>query len=99
MRRPICAADLLDSNELWKKQRKYMNQLTSPTAAATYEPLQDLESCHLVRDLLEAPADYWQHATRYAGSTIMGVTFNKRAVTAQSPDITEVRRAAAQSPR
>ena len=80
------------SNELWKKQRKYMNQLTSPTAAATYEPLQDLESTHLMLDLLQKPNEFWEHLTRYAGSTIMGITFNKRAKLASDPDITDVRR-------
>ncbi|CAD6581847.1 MAG: hypothetical protein CYPHOPRED_001721, partial [Cyphobasidiales sp. Tagirdzhanova-0007] len=54
-------------NEMWKKQRKYMNQLTSPTAAATYEPLQDLESTHLMLDLLQKPTQFWDHLTRYAG--------------------------------
>lgn len=67
-----------------------MNQLTSPTAAATYEPLQDLESTHLMLDLLQKPKDFWEHLTRYAGSTIMGITFNKRAKLASDPDITEV---------
>ena len=74
-----------------KKQRKYMNQLTSPTAAATYEPLQDLESTHLLQDLIREPAQFWEALTRYAGSTIMGITFNKRAKLASDPDITEVR--------
>ncbi|CAD6582177.1 MAG: hypothetical protein CYPHOPRED_001859 [Cyphobasidiales sp. Tagirdzhanova-0007] len=77
-------------NELWKKQRKYMNQLTSPTAAATYEPLQDLESTHLMLDLLQKPNEFWEHLTRYAGSTIMGITFNKRAKLASDPDITDM---------
>lgn len=85
------AENVFNSNNLFKLQRKLMNQLTSPTAAATYEPLQDLESTHLMQDLIQAPAQFWEHLTRYAGSTIMGITFNKRAKLATDADITEVR--------
>jgi hypothetical protein len=95
--------------DLWKKERKYMNQLTSPSASATYEPLQDLESTQMMIDMLERPKAFWSHCQRcvrlpssperkltrpsYAGSLIMQVAFNKRANLASDRNITEVRSA------
>ena len=61
------------SNELWKTERKLLHKLTSPQAAATYEPLQDIESTQLMLDMLERPKSFWGHCQRYAGSFIMRV--------------------------
>lgn len=50
--------------DLWRKQRKLLHQLTSPKAASTYEPIQDMESAALVRDMLRTPEKMWGHAQR-----------------------------------
>ncbi|KAH8913348.1 cytochrome P450, partial [Atractiella rhizophila] len=78
--------------DLWKRERKLLHQLTQPKAAASYEPIQDAESAWLLKDLLENPNDAWGHGQRYAGSTIMQIAFNKRALKHTDRAITEMRR-------
>ncbi|KAM0753795.1 putative O-methylsterigmatocystin oxidoreductase [Meredithblackwellia eburnea MCA 4105] len=75
----------------WRSQRKLLHQLTKPDAAKSYEPIQEQESAQLIRDLGKTPESYWGHAQRYAGSTIMQIAFNKRALTPEDPAITEMR--------
>jgi len=77
--------------ELWRKERKLLHQLTSPKAASSYEPIQDGESAWLIKDLLENPRAFWGHGQRYAGSSIMQIAFNKRALKHSDPAITEMR--------
>ncbi|KAM0790540.1 hypothetical protein ACM66B_003409 [Microbotryomycetes sp. NB124-2] len=77
--------------DLWRRQRKLLHQLTSPKAAASYEPIQEQESAQIVRDMIKDPKGYWGHCQRYAGSTIMQVGFNKRAPTPDHHAITEMR--------
>lgn len=76
----------------WKSQRKLLHTMTQPRAATTYEPIQAEESAQLVRDMLRAPQDYWSHCQRYAGSTIMQIAFNKRALSITDPAIVDMRR-------
>jgi cytochrome P450 len=76
----------------WKSQRKLLHTMTQPRAATTYEPIQAEESAQLVRDMLRAPQDYWSHCQRYAGSTIMQIAFNKRALSISDPAIVDMRR-------
>jgi hypothetical protein len=110
---PGLRVTFMQYGDMWRRQRKILHQLTSPKAAASYEPIQDIESTSLLVDLLEKPKGFWGHGQRcvaplflislllsddglsrffrYAGSTIMQVAFNKRAITEQDPAITEVR--------
>ncbi|KAJ9102651.1 hypothetical protein QFC19_004760 [Naganishia cerealis] len=78
--------------ERWKQQRKLLHTMTQPRAATTYEPIQDEESRQLVQDMLKRPTDYWSHCQRYAGSTIMQIAFNKRALSITDPAIVDMRR-------
>lgn len=78
-------------SELWKRERKLLHQLTQPKAAASYEPIQEQESRQLVLDMVKMPQAFWQHCQRYAGSTIMQIAFNKRAVSITDPAITDMR--------
>ncbi|GAA5997441.1 cytochrome P450 [Rhodotorula paludigena] len=77
--------------DLWRRERRLLHQLTSPAAASSYEPIQEMESAQFVRDMLAKPGDFWGHCQRYAGSTIMQIGFNKRAKTPQDPAITKMR--------
>ncbi|GAA5824646.1 hypothetical protein JCM11251_005288 [Rhodosporidiobolus azoricus] len=78
-------------SDLWKRQRKLLHQLTSPSASRQYEGIQEMESAQLCGDMLRKPEDFWGHCQRYAGSTIMQIAFNKRAPTPQDPAITKMR--------
>src|ERR1700754_588325 len=57
------AAKLLSDNlrplflpygETWREFRKFSHQVTMPSAAATYEPLQEEESLRVIHDLISA---------------------------------------------
>ncbi|GAA6058281.1 hypothetical protein JCM3770_002891 [Rhodotorula araucariae] len=77
--------------DLWRRERRLLHQLTSPASAASYEEIQEMESAQFVRDMLNEPTEFWGHCQRYAGSTIMQIGFNKRAISPKDPAITRMR--------
>ncbi|KAA1093923.1 hypothetical protein PGT21_002897 [Puccinia graminis f. sp. tritici] len=78
-------------NDLWRRQRKLLHLLTQPKAAANYQPIQAQESAQLCLDILNHPNDHWKHSQRYAGSTVLQIAFNRRALSIQDPAITKMR--------
>ncbi|KAG0143259.1 hypothetical protein CROQUDRAFT_192603 [Cronartium quercuum f. sp. fusiforme G11] len=78
-------------NDLWRRERKLLHQLTQPRAAVGYERIQLQESAQLALDLLNEPEQHWAHAQRYAGSTVLQITFNRRAKTNKDGSITRMR--------
>ena len=67
----------LPYNDLWRRGRRLMHHLCMPSAAASYEPTQLLESTFLVQSLLAAPADYETHFERYSSGLIFRLGFGK----------------------
>lgn len=52
-------------NDLWRRERKLLHQLTQPRAAASYESIQLQESAHLCLDILNKPEEHWSHSQRF----------------------------------
>ncbi|KAJ9602494.1 hypothetical protein H2200_013037 [Cladophialophora chaetospira] len=65
----------LPYGETWREFRKFAHQMTMPSAAVTYEPMQEEESLRVVHDLIRTPADYERIFNRYAASVIMRLAF------------------------
>ncbi|KAH9461783.1 hypothetical protein MJO28_003457 [Puccinia striiformis f. sp. tritici] len=78
-------------NDLWRRQRKLLHLLTQPKAASAYQPIQSQESAQLCLDLLRFPNHHWNHFQRYAGSTVLQIAFNRRALSIRDPAITKMR--------
>jgi cytochrome P450 len=60
-----------------RQGRKLMHQLCQPTAAATYEPTQVLESTRMLHDLIGKPEEYEEWFMRYSSGLIFRVGFGK----------------------
>jgi len=78
-------------DDLWRRERKLLHLLTQPKAASSYEPIQSQESAQLCLDILNDPSKHWKHSQRYAGSTVLQITFNRRALNIFDPAITKMR--------
>jgi len=50
---------------------------TQSRAAASYEETQLFNAHQLIRDILDEPASFLDHTTRYAASVIMGITYGR----------------------
>ncbi|MBW0478080.1 hypothetical protein O181_017795 [Austropuccinia psidii MF-1] len=83
---------LMPSNDLWRRERKLLHLLTQPKAAATYLPIQAQESAQLCLDLLNCPQQHWQHSQRFAGSIVLQIVYNRRALRNSDPAITDLRK-------
>ena len=66
---------LLPYGETWRDFRKFAHQVAMPSAAVTYEPLQEEEALRAVHDLISAPPQYERLFNRYAASIIMRLAF------------------------
>lgn len=62
----------------WRSLRKQSHALLNSTAAIKYEPIQDYESKQMMMELLDSPAQFYQHSRRYSASVIMLVTYGYR---------------------
>jgi cytochrome P450 len=60
-----------------RQGRKLMHQLCQPTAAATYEPTQVLESARMLHDLVNKPEEYEEWFMRYSSGLIFRIGFGK----------------------
>ncbi|PYI26719.1 cytochrome P450 [Aspergillus indologenus CBS 114.80] len=69
----------------WRGIRKFSHSLLNAQAAINYQPVQDFESLQLMFDLLETPADFYEHNRRYSASVIMRVTYGYRLPTWKHP--------------
>ena len=65
----------LPYGETWREFRKLAHQMTMPSAAVTYQPLQEDEALRAVHDLISTPVDYEKIFNRYAASIIMRLAF------------------------
>lgn len=69
----------------WRSLRKSSHALLNSTAATKYQPIQDYESKQLMTELLDSPAQFYQHNRRYSASVIMLVTYGHRLPTWEDP--------------
>ncbi len=65
----------LPYGETWREFRKFAHQMTMPSAAVTYEALQEEEALRVVHDLILVPSTYERIFNRYAASIIMRLAF------------------------
>ncbi|KAL7272125.1 hypothetical protein RUND412_005081 [Rhizina undulata] len=77
----------LPYNDLWRRGRKLMHNLTMTKMANSYQPAQSLESKKLLNDLLSSPSDYERHFERYAAGLIFRIGFGKTVETGDEPHI------------
>ena len=73
----------LPYGETWREFRKFSHQVTMPSAAVTYEPMQEEEALRVVHDLLKEPSNYEGLFERYAASIIMRLAFGITLFTGQ----------------
>ena len=73
----------LPYGETWREFRKFSHQVTMPSAAVAYEPMQEEEALRVVHDLLRDPSKYERFFERYAASIIMRLAFGITLFTGQ----------------
>ncbi|KAH7412820.1 cytochrome P450 [Cadophora sp. MPI-SDFR-AT-0126] len=73
----------LPYNDVWRRGRKVMHNLTMVSAATSYQPIQEQESLRALRDLIDVPEKYETWFERYAGGLMMRIAFGKMVVTGE----------------
>ncbi|KAH8818767.1 cytochrome P450 [Flagelloscypha sp. PMI_526] len=64
-----------------KNMRRALHAALQPRVAITHAPTQEENARQLVLNILGAPNDFFRHADRYAGDTILRVTYGDSALT------------------
>ncbi|KAG0700492.1 cytochrome P450 [Suillus ampliporus] len=78
--------------ERFRRMRRALHTHLQPKAAEEYQPLQTLHAKTLIRNILDDPYNFQDHATTYSATTIMKVAYGKTAPTsATDPEVIEVR--------
>ncbi|KAJ5213036.1 hypothetical protein N7449_000205 [Penicillium cf. viridicatum] len=81
---------LLPYNDRWRRGRKLMHQLTMPTAADSYQPVQDYESKKMLLSLIENPRKYDKWFELYASGVVFRIGFGKWIETGEEPEIKRI---------
>ncbi|CAG8214192.1 unnamed protein product [Penicillium olsonii] len=81
---------LLPYNDLWRRTRKLMHQLTMSTAADSYQPVQDYESKRLLISLLNEPRRYEKWFELYASGVIFRIGFSKWIETGEESAVKKI---------
>ena len=71
----------------WRSIRKIMHSILNIKNASLFAPFQDVESKHLVYEVLESPEHWWKANQRFANSVIMSVVFGKRILDRSSSNV------------
>lgn len=74
----------------YRALRKISHLLLNKGSSKKYEPVQDLESRQLMRELLEDPKNFYEHNRRYSSSVIMTVTYGFRLPTWKHPLVAKI---------
>lgn len=69
----------------WRSLRKTSHALLNAATAIKYQPIQDYESKQMMVELLDSPAQFYQHSRRYSASVIMLVTYGYRLPSWEHP--------------
>ncbi|KAI1613250.1 cytochrome P450 [Exophiala viscosa] len=67
----------LPYNDLWRRGRKLMHQLTMPVAADSYQPVQEHESVKLLAAMLREPTRYERWLEQYASGVVFRIGFGR----------------------
>ncbi|KAK6373726.1 hypothetical protein LTS17_008219 [Exophiala oligosperma] len=81
---------LLPYNELWRRGRKLMHQLTMPVAADSYQPVQEIESIKLLSRILREPSKYEQWFEQYASGVVFRIGFGRWIKTGQEEEFQRI---------
>ena len=73
----------LPYNNVWRSGRKLMHHLAMARAADSYQPLQEMESIRLLKDLIREPEEYEKSFERYSAGLILRLAFGKVVVTGE----------------
>lgn len=74
----------------WRRVRKLMHRLTMPTAAASYEPAQSLESKRMLYNLLRNPSGYQEVFEQYSGGLIFRIGYGKPIITGSESQLRRI---------
>lgn len=74
----------------WRAFRKFTHNVTMPTVAATYIPIQEEEALRVVHDLLQDHSKYEMLFERYAASLIMRLNYGITLRTGQEPELKRI---------
>lgn len=80
---------LMPYGERWRMLRRIMHAILNKQNAPVFAPFQDVESKHLLYDLLHTPELWYSATQRFANSVIMSVVFGKR-MELEDPKIREL---------
>ncbi|KAH8679423.1 cytochrome P450 [Ilyonectria robusta] len=69
----------------WRQLRKHSHTLLNISSSIKYQPVQDLESKQVLRDLLDQPEMFYTINRRYSSSVIMLVTYGYRIPSFDDP--------------
>ena len=73
----------------WKASHKIQSSLLSPRRCDLYRPLQDLESRHLLHNLLSSN-NFRHEMHRYSASLIFALLYGRRFTTGVEPELAEI---------
>jgi cytochrome P450 len=74
---------LLPYNDLWRAGRRFMHSLTMPSAATSYQPMQEQESVRMLHDLIRSPGEYEKWLERYTAGLMLRLGFGKMLITGE----------------
>ncbi|CAI6027363.1 unnamed protein product [Clonostachys chloroleuca] len=81
---------LLPYNDRWRRGRKLMHQLTMPTAADSYQPVQDYESKRMLSSLIDNPRKYDKWFELYASGVVFRIGFGKWIETGEELEVKRI---------
>ncbi|KAM4056785.1 cytochrome p450 [Hirsutella rhossiliensis] len=82
-------AALLPYSETWRQRHKIQMTFLNTRKCCLYKPLQHLESCHLLFNLLSTN-DFETELHRYSTSLILTLLYGRRIVTGQEPELEQI---------
>jgi cytochrome P450 family 619 len=71
----------------WRGQRKVYQNLMNINAVTSLQRLQNAESCLTLMQLLQTPAEYYDHIRRYSTAVILSSVFGVRGAHFQDPKV------------
>lgn len=81
---------LMQYDEGWRLTRKMIHGLLNIKTAVDYIPYQELELRQMLADLMRRPEKYHDHVRRYSTSLMMSITFGRRILAFNDPDVKQI---------
>ncbi|KAG2119197.1 cytochrome P450 [Suillus clintonianus] len=76
------------AGSMWRRMRRALHTHLQPKAAEEYQPLQMSHAKNMVLDILEDPANFYNHAATFAAATVMKVAYGKTTpASATDPEV------------